>query len=460
MSNFRQKFFRRLIVTAGLLLWQGSLSAQETYDLRDQRHADDVVGVKVTVATQGVVQGATIEGKEDQKVEMSVRGQLAYDERLVTTGQQNISIRNYTTATAQMVVGKLAETSALDAQRNVVIATDGEGARVFSPISPLTRQEYDLLNAPACSLSAYGLLPSKPVSVGSQWQPSSAQLADVLRLDHVGVNGAQVQLVDVARGLARMKLTGTIKGSVDGATTDMVLSGDIRFDLRWKHVTWIQLKIQEERGEGPVSVPYSARADVRMLIAPVEGTSPVAEVPASIAKQGTGQNEILRYASDLAGFEVLHNKDWHVTAEQARRATLRLIDKDKVVAQCNISRLPRLPTGRQLALEEFQADIRKALGEQFGEFESAKKSPGPDGVQILRVAARGIVSKVPIRWIYYHVGDAQGQRAAYVFTLSDELSETFAGRDQLLVDSIRFAESPEPTTVDTPGTASAPQTRR
>ena len=75
-------------------------------------------------------------------------------------------------------------------------------------------------------------------------------------------------------------------------------------------------------------------------------------------------------------------------------------------------------------------------------------------MQTLRVSARGLVSEVPIRWIYYHVSNSSGQRAAYVFTLSDEMNEKFAARDQLLVDSLRFDES------DAVETAAQPRSQR
>jgi hypothetical protein len=285
-------------------------------------------------------------------------------------------------------------------------------------------------------------------------------LAAVLRLEHVGVNQAQMKLVEVARGLARMQLTGSVKGSVDGATTNMLVTGDIRYDLRWKHLTWVQLSIQENRGEGPISIPYVARADVRMLIAPIEGDSDISAVPPAIARENPNQSEMLRYASESIGFELLHNSNWHLTGEQGRRATFRLIDKDKIVAQCNISRLTTMPTGKQLSLEEFQGDIRKALGEQFGEFESAKKTPSKAGGQTLRVSARGLVSEIPIRWIYYHVTDANGERAAYVFTLSDDLTEKFAGRDQLMVDSVQFVAMQTPSEQPAAETAATPPSRR
>lgn len=425
-------------VTAGLLILAGQLAHAETYDLRDLRQPDDEVTVKITVATQGAVQGATMKAGDEEQVDLTVRSQLAYEERLIATAPTLRSLRQYETAQSQIVIGQHAETNQLDPSRNVIVANTKGNAHLYSPVGALSRQELDVLKVPTCSLACYGLLPGKPVSLGQSWRPSVEALTNVLRLDHVGVNKTAVKLVDVARGLARMQITGTLKGIADGATTDIQLSGDIRYDLRWKHLTWVQLTIQERRDVGPVSVPYVARADVRMLVSPLEGESRLSAIPQEIAQQDAPQAAHLRFASETAGLEILHDRHWHLTEERPQRATFRLIENGKVIAQCNLSRLPALPNGKQLALEEFQSDIQQALGDQFAEFESATKNVRNDGQPALRVTARGIIEGVPIRWIYYHVSNPSGQRAAYVFTLADELQEKFAQRDRLLVDSIRF----------------------
>ena len=48
---------------------------------------------------------------------------------------------------------------------------------------------------------------------------------------------------------------------------------------------------------------------------------------------------------------------------------LRFVDSGDLLAQCNISDLTPLPTGKQVGLEAFQQDVRRAIGERFEQFE-------------------------------------------------------------------------------------------
>jgi hypothetical protein len=107
-----------------------------------------------------------------------------------------------------------------------------------------------------------------------------------------------------------------------------------------------------------------------------------------------------------------------------------------VIAQCNIIRLKDLPAGKQLGLEEFQADVQKALGEQFVEFESAGRKQRKDGYDVIRVSAAGIVSKIPVRWIYYHITSPEGKRANIVFVLDRENLGKLGSDDVIAASSL------------------------
>ena len=98
-----------------------------------------------------------------------------------------------------------------------------------------------------------------------------------------------------------------------------------------------------------------------------------------------------------------------------------------------------------ISLEDYQNDVREALGKNFGEFVEAKQSGDAAGYRVLRVVANGVAhdksTEVPIRWIYYHVADEQGRQVALTFTVEQEHLERFAEADRAIVDSLRFAES-------------------
>jgi hypothetical protein len=97
-----------------------------------------------------------------------------------------------------------------------------------------------------------------------------------------------------------------------------------------------------------------------------------------------------------------------------------------------------LPEGRQLGIEQFQHDVRRALGEQLQELVTAEQSTTDTGLRALRVVAVGQVQQAPIQWIYYHLSDQEGHRAAVVFTLSSSDVETFGGDDLEMAGSFRF----------------------
>ena len=73
---------------------------------------------------------------------------------------------------------------------------------------------------------------------------------------------------------------------------------------------------------------------------------------------------------------------------------------------------------RRTTLAKFQEDIKKSLGESFGEFVTATEDQDKAGRLVDRALATGKVSDLPVEWIYYLVQDAEGRRTSVVFTLS------------------------------------------
>ena len=122
---------------------------------------------------------------------------------------------------------------------------------------------------------------------------------------------------------------------------------------------------------------------------------------------------------------------------------MRLMDRGVLAGQCNLALLPKRDPNRLVSLEQFQQDVRKALGDNFGEFVAAGQSVDQNGHRVLRVVAEGSVaakadgkseSNIPIRWIYYHVADREGRQAALTFTVEGEHVERFADADRPIVE--------------------------
>ena len=56
-----------------------------------------------------------------------------------------------------------------------------------------------------------------------------------------------------------------------------------------------------------------------------------------------------------------------------------------------------------------------------------------------------MASEIPIQWVYYHISDDQGRRAALAFTFESKLVERFAEADRTLVETFQFTPRRQPT---------------
>ena len=149
---------------------------------------------------------------------------------------------------------------------------------------------------------------------------------------------------------------------------------------------------------------------------------------------------LLLYASDLSRVEFLYDRRWHILAEESDRLAMRYIDRGELLAQCNVLVLPKEAEGKRMSLEDLQAQIRKALGENFGQLVRATESADRLNRAVYRVIVRGLVSELPMQWTYRLVADREGDQVMFVVTTEEGHSERLNDADERLVQSVRFVE--------------------
>jgi hypothetical protein len=342
-------------------------------------------------------------------------------------------------------VGNRKETPSLRPDSSLIVSeSDSASLKLFCPSGPLTRAELDLVEVPVSSTIVYAMLPKVPVKLGDSWQHDAALFEQMFQLDSLTKNSVRSTLAKVQRGTAQMEWSGELAGRGLGQASELVLSGEYRFDLGKQRINWVRANVRERRSPGQAMPGFRVVAEYRMRISPLADSPALADAKlSSVLGKSSAHGELLRFVSQDGGYDFLHDRRWHVMLDRRDVAILRLVDHGDVLAQCNISKLPKLAEGKQLGLEEFQADIERALGKQFAQFESAKQLTNEQGRRTLRVVALGHVNEVPIRWVYYHVSGADGERAAYVFTLENDLAPRFGQSDRVLVESLEFSSAPE-----------------
>ena len=392
--------------------------------------------------------------KEDAP-KVRVDAELIYDEQLSQPSDQTRhAIRSYEKAAAEITAGPTKRKSSLREESRVIIYRGEEGrSLVTSAFGPLTRQELELVEIPVNTAWVDTLQPTEPLQPKATWTPDETKLARLLNLHLITENEFQCTMVSVDDEVARFIGEGKVQGSVNGVETELEIKCKYNVGRKIGRIYWVAMSIHEVRQRGPAMPGFDVNARLRLLLSPI--AKPQA-VPIPEENKITG-SDLLDYRSKQQGVSMVYDRRWRVIADYGEKSVLRLVDGKDTLGHCSIARLPKLPPNRQIPLESFQADIKTALGKHFGEFLEASEDVNSNGVRVLRVAAAGTVSEVPIQWIYCHLADGEGNRASFVFTLHTDLSERFAGADHSIIGGVRLMQpSEQPVSSDESSTASLP----
>jgi hypothetical protein len=430
-----------------MLACEARLDGAETHVLSAESKSGDLSRVTAQLEVGGNLK-VVGEGKV-KSLPMSVVAQLAYDELVFTAEAEHVSsLRYYQRAGATIKIEQGGARPHLRDEHRLIGADWGTaGVTLFSPHGPLKREELDLLALPANSLLIDALLPPEPVAVGGTWKHSEALLALLLDLDAVSKGDVQSTLKSAAAGAtAIVELSGSLEGAVHGVSTRIELKGRYTYDFTQRRITHLVLLVNEDRSIGHVATGVDVTSKITLSVAPLAQSQHLSmDRVAQIEFMADPARNPLLYEANSGGFRVFLDRRWHAVNDDPKLLTLRFVDRGDLLAQCNIAPLAKAAPGDHVSLERFQADIREALGNNFGQFVRASTGTDAHGRVRYTVIANGKVSELPIEWHYYLVADSQGRQVAFAFTLEEGLVERFADADRLLVGTVELFDAPVET---------------
>ncbi len=442
------------LLASGLLVLNARCGeASQQYLLRAEPEVNQVRTVKAVLEVRGTLK-LNADGKQVTSLPLKVRGDLLYRERILELGDQAVrrDARYYETARASIQVGEGNRENLLRENRRLVVAQSApEETHLFSPHGPLTRDELELIDVHGNSLLLDQLLPDREVASGETWNHADELVAGLFGLDVVHTNETKSTLRKVDDGVAVIDMQGTVRGAVAGVSSDMELKAVYNFNLAERRVSWFAASIQESRAVGHAQPGFDVTARLRLVSAagkPDTGLSETALAPLNL--NADDSSLLLEFTSNAGGFHFLHDRQWRLMVDRHDVSIMRRIDRGDLIAQCNISSLSNLKAGQQLELGALQADVERALGDNFGEFVEANQTTTASGVRVLRTVAAGAVSELPIQWTYYHFSDSTGRQLSLVFTMDVQHAERFANNDAVIVSSFDFRQRSEPATADGP----------
>jgi hypothetical protein len=161
---------------------------------------------------------------------------------------------------------------------------------------------------------------------------------------------------------------------------------------------------------------------------------------------------LLQFDAEPWGMNFRHGRDWYVfqaiLESNPKVVILRLMDQGSLICQCNISPVPAAPAGEHASLDQFEADIAEALGDNLERIVSRDEIPSDDERKIFRFVTEGHIQvagnagavEIGMQWIYYLVAAPSGKQVSAVFAIEPAYLETLAGRDVEMMRRVRFTE--------------------
>lgn len=421
-----------------------SNKTQQTYSFHSSRAAGSIDHVGAVLEVEGKAKYTGEEKVETPK--MSVVASLLYDERTLeipTTSTGCLrSLRFYDRADAKINVGDVGLKPALRDQRRLIgVKIDGSKATLFSPNGSLSRDELDLIDLVGDSLLVDGFLPERPVARGESWTHRDSLIAALLGLDKLKTNDVRSTLGEINDASALVDVAGRVEGAVDGVTTRIEIKGKYRFNRKTGRIDWFGLLVHENRDVGHVAQGLDVVARLKMQIEPRDRSERLEDAAIEgLDLEPTAAATQLTCESAERDWQFLHDRRWYLVTSEHDLTVLRMIDRGELVAQCNVAPLPRVEPGKQATLEQFQTDVKNALGKQFGQFVKASQRANEKDYRVLSVVAQGLVSELPIQWHYYLIADEQGRQVVFAFTVEASLAERLGQSDQDVVDSFTFVD--------------------
>src|SRR5689334_15514045 len=170
------------LIAALLIISANAIAAGERIDLSrgDTTGQLSHVSIQIEVGGHNLVRLEQSDATEksataEQTQPISVTGKLQYDEKRLasdsTSSGAALAVRYYTEAEAAIKVGETGKAPRLTDDRRLIVLEKGEQRPLaFCPDGPLSREQFDLIDAVGDSFNADALLPKQPVAEGESWK--------------------------------------------------------------------------------------------------------------------------------------------------------------------------------------------------------------------------------------------------------------------------------------------------
>jgi hypothetical protein len=342
-----------------------ALRAQEAVVLAEKFPAGYEYRVQTRVDLTGELQVPVEKDKPPQKVKMTGRSTIDYDERVLAAdgkAADQKTIRHYRNIDFRRNVGdRPQEISLRPGVRRLVVMKKGHAKVPFSPDGPLTWNEIDMLRTDIFVPELAGLLPGKPVKPGDSWNVRQSAIIELTDLEKIekGSLTAKFEIEESIGGrrVAHITLSGDLSGINEDGPNRQKISGRMYFDIKGEFISYLSINgeslMLDKDGaiNGHISGEYVL---VRRMLPRNEQISDVAL--ATITIEPSADNTLLLYEEPDLGVKLLHPRRWRIG--RVARGQITLDEANGSGLLITVEPLKRVPSADDY-LRETQAFLTK-----------------------------------------------------------------------------------------------------
>jgi hypothetical protein len=416
--------------------------AAEKYSLKEKFAVADQWRTNLSLQLSGNLQMRS--GDKVLALTLAAQADHQFPERVLNVdeaGQATRVARSYEQAKAGITVqGSRSERSLRPERRLQVAQRIKDETVTFAPSGPLTREELELTGEHLDVLMAGALLPEKEVGVGEAWEVTIPAIQALVGLDGVISQDVKGKLESVQGDMARITFSGNVEGISRGAELKTAIDATASFDLKAARLTALEWKQKEQREQGPVTPAAKTESTTTMkrtlgVKADALSNGVVAQLPAE-----PGPAHLMLLYRDAKGrFEFLHERAWHVVAQNDQYTVMRMLERGELVAQVNVLPWAKARPGQHIGTDELKKLIEESPAFTVDQTLQSGTMPAEAGYWIYRVSAVGKSNETPVLQNYYAVAGPQGDQLMLVFTTEVNQAEHLGSRDLSMVGTVSFA---------------------
>ncbi|HEV3435853.1 MAG TPA: hypothetical protein VG122_00745 [Gemmata sp.] len=317
-----------------LLLWvlASPADAQDAVKMSEEFKSGHSSKVDVVVRLDGKLTLPIEKGKAPQLVSVSGKSHIMYEERVLPSddGATLKTVRGYREVEFLRTLGNSQQDAGIrpSVRRMVVMKSENRRAP-FSPDGPLTWGEIDVVRTDVFNPVAIpGLLPTGSVRKGQTWKASAASVAELTDMEKIDSGEIVVEFTGVTEidksHVARLTISGTIRGVNEDGPNQQKLEGHAFFDLDAGLLTYLSLRGTHELLDGKGQTVGRIEGQFTM------SRSLLTKLPPDLSDASlkgldlkpTIENCLLLYDNSQLGIRFLYPRGWRIGVVQGRQVTL------------------------------------------------------------------------------------------------------------------------------------------